>query len=131
MIKLRDGRTRLAYRAEHAIELDSGLLLATTIRKGDLANGESLVESLIALHTNLICSGADQEIQQVPADKGHHPTATLAWRRGVGIRTYIPERESKTRRKWAKKPAEWQTPWLREASSRTWRPGQAAAWVAE
>lgn len=107
IMKMKDGRTHLAYKSEHAIDLDSGLLLAATIHHGDRADSESLIESLVTAQTNLIWSGSEAEIRSVPADKGYHKTETLAWCRSFGIRTYIPERESKMKRTWTDKPAEW------------------------
>jgi transposase len=108
IMKMKDGRTHMAYKSEHAIDLKSGLLLAATIHHGDRADSESLIESLVTAQANLIRSGSEAEIRTVPADKGYHKTETLAWCRSFGIRTYIPERESKTKRQWADKPAEWQ-----------------------
>jgi len=108
IMKMKDGRTHLAYKSEHAIDLESGLLLAATIHHGDRADSESLIESLVTAQANVIGSGCEAEIRTVPADKGYHKTETLAWCRSFGIRTYIPERESKTKRQWADKPAEWQ-----------------------
>lgn len=107
IMKMKDGRTHLAYKAEHAIDLDSGLLLAATIHHGDRADGDSLMESLVTSQANLILSGSDVAIRDVPADKGYHKSETLAWCQSFGIRTYIPERESKVRRKWTDKPGEW------------------------
>ena len=107
IMKMKDGRTHLAYKAEHAIDLDSGLLLAATIHHGDRADSESLPESLVTSQANLLLSGSDTEIRNVPADKGYHKTEMLAWCRRFGIRTYIPERESKMKRTWTDKPAEW------------------------
>ncbi len=106
--KMKDGRTHMAYKSEHAIDLESGLLLAATIHHGDRADSESLIESLVTAQTNLIGAGSEAEIRTVAADKGYHKTETLAWCRHFGIRTYIPERESTTKRQWADKPAEWQ-----------------------
>jgi transposase len=108
IMKMKDGRTHMAYKSEHAIDLESGLLLAATIHHGDRADSESLIESLVTAQANLIGAGSEAEIRTVPADKGYHKTETLAWCRSFGIRTYIPERESKTKRQWADKPAEWQ-----------------------
>ena len=108
IMKMKDGRTHLAYKAEHAIDLDSGLLLAATIHHGDRADGDSLMESLVTSQANLILSGSDVAIRDVPADKGYHKSETLAWCQAFGIRTYIPERKSKVRRKWTDKPEEWQ-----------------------
>ncbi len=107
IMKMKDGRTHLAYKAEHAIDLDSGLLLAATIHHGDRADSDSLIESLVTAQTNVIWSGSDVAIRDVPADKGYHKAESLAWCHGYGIRTYIPERESEVRRKWTDKPDKW------------------------
>lgn len=108
IMKMKDGRTHLAYKAEHAIDLDSGLLLAATIDYGDRADGDSLPESLVAAQVNLMAAGSETEIRNVPADKGYHKAQTLAWCAGMGLRTYIPERDSKFNRKWTDKPAAWE-----------------------
>ena len=108
IMKMKDGRTHLAYKAEHAIDLDSGLLLAATIHHGDRADSESLLDSLVTAQVNVIRSGSQAEIRNVPADKGYHKAETLSWCRSHDIRTYIPERELKTKRKWTDKPSEWQ-----------------------
>src|SRR5271168_324961 len=41
--KMKDGRTKLAYKAEHAVDLASGALLAVTVQRGDTT---SYVETL-------------------------------------------------------------------------------------
>ena len=130
IMKMKDGRTHLAHKAEHAIDLDSGLLLAATIHHGDRADSESLLESLVAAQANLIWSGSEADIRSVPADKGYHKAETLAWCRGYGIRTYIPERESKTKRRWTDKPAEWQEAYYCQSSPGSWSAQQAVAAVA-
>lgn len=70
IMKMKDGRTHLAYKSEHAIDLESGLLLAATIHHGDRADSESLIESLVTAQANLIGAGSEAEIRTVPADKG-------------------------------------------------------------
>ena len=107
IMKMKDGRTHLAYKAEHAIDLDSGLLLAATIHHGDRSDGDSLIESLVTAQANVTWSGSDVAIRDVPADKGYHKAETLARCQEYGIRTYIPERASKVRRTWTDKPEAW------------------------
>ena len=47
----------------------------------------------------------ETDIQEVAADKGYHKTQTIAeLSNGRGLRTYIPEREQKGRRRWTNKP---------------------------
>ena len=65
------------------------------------------MESLVTSQANLILSGSDVAIRDVPADKGYHKAETLAWCQEYGIRTYIPERASKVQRTWTDKPEAW------------------------
>ena len=107
IMKMKDGRTHLAYKAEHAVDLQSGLLLAATIHHGDRADGESLQDTLIAAQTNLIWSGSSAEIREVPLDNGYHANAALAQCEAWGIRTYAAEKDEPYQRKWTDKPEEY------------------------
>lgn len=106
ILKMKDGRTHLAYKAEHALDLESGLLLAATIHAGDAADGETLPQTLIAAQTYLVQAGSAAEIRDVPADKGYHKNETLAQCAEWGLRTYIAEKKEKHERTWTDKPAE-------------------------
>src|SRR5216683_3129292 len=46
--KMKDGRTHLAHKAEHAVDLDSGALVAVTLQGADLGDTTSLIETAIA-----------------------------------------------------------------------------------
>ena len=46
--KMKDGRTHLAHKAEHAVDLDSGALVAVTLQGADVGDTTSLVETAIA-----------------------------------------------------------------------------------
>jgi len=105
IMKLKDGRTHLAYKAEHAVDLDSGLLLAATIHAGDRSDGDSLVDTLIAAQVNLIWAGSSAELREVALDKGYHANAALAQCEAWGIRTYAAEKNEAYRRRWTDKPA--------------------------
>ena len=107
IMKMKDGRTHLAYKAEHAVDLQSGLLLAATIHPGDRSDGESLAETLIAAQANLIWSGSSAEIREVPLDNGYHANAALAQCEAWGIRTYAAEKDEPYQRKWTDKPEEY------------------------
>ncbi|WP_439621621.1 transposase [Gemmata sp.] len=43
--KMKDGRTHLAYKAEHAVDLDSGLVLAAAVHSADQGDAATLVDS--------------------------------------------------------------------------------------
>ena len=45
---MKDGRTHLAHKAEHVVDLDTDMLLAATIHAGDRSDSESGIDSVIA-----------------------------------------------------------------------------------
>jgi len=107
--KMKDGRTHLAYKAEHAIDLESDLLLSAEVYPADEADTQTLLPSVTAAQENLDEAGAERDIEEVVADKGYHAADTLAqcheW--GVlGLRTYIPEPKRRSRWDWVKRPWE-------------------------
>ena len=104
--KLKDGRTHLAYKAEHAVDLDSDLTLAAPVYLADEADPATLGQTLTTAQANLILSGSEAEVQEAVADKGYHSTETVTWCQSFGIRTYIPERESRHGRRWADRSPE-------------------------
>jgi hypothetical protein len=75
--KMKDGRTHLAYKAEHVVDLESEILLAAEIRPADEADTQTLVDSVMEAQINLEAAGSDIEIEEVAADKGYHANATL------------------------------------------------------
>jgi len=104
--KMKDGTTHLAYKAEHAVDLASDLIVAATVHTADQGDSQTLSDTLITAEANLLLAGCETEVQEVVADKGYHAEETLAWCASVGIRTYIPERESRHGRRWTDKPPE-------------------------
>jgi transposase len=106
IMKMKDGRTHLSYKAEHALDFQSGLLLAATIHHGDTSDGDSLQETLIAAQTNLIRAGSEAEIEDVALDNGYHTNAALVQCQAWGIRTYAAEKHERYQRRWSDKPDE-------------------------
>ncbi len=104
--KMKDGRTHLAYKTEHAVDLKSDLVLAAPVYHADAADTQTLPQTLTMAQANLLLAGSDVEIKDVPADKGYHSNETLTWCQSFGIRTYIPERESRWGRRWTDKSEE-------------------------
>jgi len=104
--KMKDGRTHLAYKTEHAVDLQSDLVVAATVYHADQADTATLTQTLAAAQTNMVLAGSEQEIKDVVADKGYHSNDNVTWCRSVEVRTYIPERENPHDRVWTDKPAE-------------------------
>ena len=78
IMKMKDGRTHLAYKAEHTIDLESEFLLDATVYHGDEADTATLTESLSSAQENLEQAEVYRDIEEVVADKGNHATQTLA-----------------------------------------------------
>ncbi|TWT38935.1 Transposase DDE domain protein [Blastopirellula retiformator] len=106
--KMKDGRTHLAYKAEHVVDADSDLLLAATVYQADQADTETLLESLLIAQVFLIISQQEpKRIEDAVADKGYHSNQVLADCAACHVRTYLPEPKRKKHR-WTDKPAAWQ-----------------------
>jgi hypothetical protein len=105
--RMKDGTTHLAYKAEHAVDLDSDLIVAAEIYHADQADPHTLEDTVQQAQTNLSAAGSDAVIRDVPADKGYHSAATLAaFDHYTPYRTYIPEPERKHDCRWTDKPPE-------------------------
>jgi transposase len=104
--KMKDGTTHIAYKAEHAVDLESELLLAATVQPGDAGDPQSLPQTLVAAQVNLMRAGSDAEVRELATDSGYHSNAALEQCVDFGIRTYISEKDESQSRVWTDKPAE-------------------------
>jgi transposase len=102
--KMKDGRTHLAYKAEHVVDLDSDIVLSATVHPANHSDPETLVDSLIDASLNVKAAGSEQEIEEVAADKGYHKASTLELADSLNLRTYIPEPRRQHDRRWTDKP---------------------------
>jgi hypothetical protein len=98
--KMKDGRTHLAYKAEHVVDLETEVVLAASIRKADEGDTDTMADSIIEAQSNLSETGIEVEIEEAVADKGYHATDTLELADSLSIRAYIPERKRKGGGKW-------------------------------
>ena len=105
--QMKDGRTHLAYKAEHVVDLNSDLVVAADIRPADHADTETIVDSVMLAQSNLRAVGSPHQIEEVAADKGYHAAHTLELAEALGLRTYIPEPHRNHHRRWTDKPAEY------------------------
>ncbi len=103
--KMKDGRTHLAYKAEHAVDLDTDIVVAASIYRADHSDYDSLAVTLDDANDHLAAVDEDLAIEETVADKGYHKVDTLAECEKRGIRSYVPERKTSKRRRWKDKPA--------------------------
>jgi transposase len=105
--KMKDGRTHLAHKAEHAVDLDTGALVAVTVQGADVGDTTSLVETAIMAAEQIEAASAavsaSTALAEVVADRGYHSNQTLVDLHHVGVRSYIAEPD-RGRRCWTKAP---------------------------
>ena len=103
--RMKDGTTHLAYKAEHAVDLASEAIVATTVTYADQSAAASAPNTLQLAQSNLVLAGSKNEVKEAVADKGYHDNQLISEVTLQGVRTYIPEKKLKGRR-WTDKPAE-------------------------
>ena len=106
--RMKDGTTHLAYKAEHVVDLESGLVLAAPVYPADQPDSGTLLPSVLAAQINLVRAGSEEEIEEAATDKGYHKVETLAECEKAGVRTYTGEQRRAQEHVWTDKPEAWQ-----------------------
>jgi transposase len=78
--KMKDGRTHLAYKPEHAVDLDTGAIVAAEVHPADRGDTATLPKTLEAVEANLTAVGAaptPEDPAELVADKGYHSRGGL------------------------------------------------------
>jgi transposase len=113
--KLKDGRTHLAHKAEHAVDLETGAVVAVTVAAGDAGDTSTIVETLAQAGEHIAevaCATNQEEVGErvhpegpleVVGDKGYHSNDTLTGLADAEVRTYISEPD-RGPRNWKEKP---------------------------
>jgi transposase len=117
--KMKDGTTHLAHKAEHAVDMATGAVIAVTLQAADQGDTTTITETLAETAENLAQviereeeNGAPKESQishhpmeEIVTDKGYHSNDTILAVEQSGARSYIPEPQREGR-KWEGKEAE-------------------------
>ena len=114
--KRKDGRTALAYKAENAVDMETGAIVAVTTHAGaaaDTATVEATVtEAGVAVAELVTAEAAEGKyavhpggVEEVVADKGYHSNQVAVRMSELGVRTYIAEPD-RGARDWDGKPTE-------------------------
>jgi transposase len=102
--KMKDHRTHLAHKAEHAVDLETGAVVAVTIQDAHEGDTTTSIETLIEAAEQVETVVPDGEgVQEVVGDKGYHSNQVLVDLEAVGIRSYISE-PNRGRRTWDEHP---------------------------
>ena len=112
--KMKDGRTHLAHKAEHAVDLQTGAIVSVTLQPANRGDTTSITETIEQADENLVgvmadaaaCQNLSEHVlREAVTDKGYHSNAVLKDLRDCDIRTYISEPD-RGRRKWTGKAEE-------------------------
>jgi len=111
--RMKDGTTRLAYKPEHVVDMETGVVLAVEVHAGDAHDASTIRSTLAAAaaHIEAVRGPRDEvkgeswhnERVEVVADKGYHKVDTLLALKNDGYRTFIPERKQRGQRKFVDK----------------------------
>src|SRR3989442_10569697 len=113
--KMKDGRTHLAYKAEHAVDLQTGAVVAVTVAGGDAGDTVTILETLPQAGEHIAqvaCATNDEEVGErvhpegpieAVTDKGYHSNDTLTALQQAKVRSYVSEPD-RGRRRWQDKP---------------------------
>ncbi len=94
--KMKDGRTHLAHKAEHAVDLETGAIVGVTVQGADEGDTTTIQETLAEAVEQLeavaaVTDDAVAVIEELVADKGYHSRTTVHDLETLEIRTYISE----------------------------------------
>ena len=113
--KMKDGRTHLAYKAEHAVDLETGAVVAVTVAAGDASDTATILETLPQAGEHIAqvaCATNDEKVGErvhpegpveAVGDKGYHSNDTLTALADGEVRSYISEPD-RGQRNWKDKP---------------------------
>ena len=114
--KLKDGRTALAYKAENAVDMATGAIVAVTTHSGAAADTttvqETVIEAGLAV-ADLIAEKTPEGkfdvhpegVEEVVADKGYHSNDVMVGLAEMEVRSYVAEPD-RGPRNWEGKTAE-------------------------
>jgi transposase len=108
--KMKDGRTHLAHKAEHAVDMETGAVVAITVQAADVGDTQTVQETLTQAseHMELVAEVAreadaftlpDDSPAELVTDKGYHSREVVRQLAEAGIRSYISEPE-RGRQRW-------------------------------
>src|SRR6202521_2916629 len=117
--KMKDGRTHLAHKAEHAVDMETGAIVAVTLHgadEGDTATIQETVAEAGERITSVVADSSNDEVvkrvsaegpREVVTDKGYHSRAVIRELSEWGVRTYCSE-PNRGRQRWNEQEREQQ-----------------------
>jgi transposase len=115
--KMKDGRTHLAHKAEHAVDMETGAIVAVTLHGADEGDTATIPETVAEAGeriTSVVADTDDDEVarqvsaegpREVVTDKGYHSRALITKLTEWGVRTYCSE-PNRGRQRWIEQERE-------------------------
>jgi transposase len=109
--KMKDGRTHLAHKAEHAVDMETGAIVAVTVQAADEGDTSTIVETVAQAGEQIAETAAEtnnEEVgervnpegpREVVTDKGYHSKKVVSDLAEAGVRTYCAEPQ-RGRQRW-------------------------------
>ena len=98
--RMKDGRTHLAHKAEHAVDLETGAIVSVTVQGADRGDTQTMVKTLTEAAEKVEQALPEgRGIEEVVADKGYHSTQRMVDLDAVGLRSYVSE-PRRGKRRW-------------------------------
>lgn len=109
--KMKDGRTHLAHKAEHAVDMETGAIVAVTLHGADEGDTQTIQETVAEAGERITSVVADTDNDEVAlqvsaegprelvTDKGYHSRAVVTQMAEWGVRTYCSEPD-RGRQRW-------------------------------
>ena len=99
--RMKDGRTHLAHKAEHAVDLETGAIVSVTVQGADRGDTQTMVKTLTEAAEKVEQALPEgRGIEEVVADKGYHRQAADGGPGcGGDLRSYVSE-PRRGKRRW-------------------------------
>jgi transposase len=126
--KMKNGSTRMAYKAEHAVDVDSGVTVAAEVHGADQGDPATMAITASQADEAVMRVGISGGMTEVVADRGYHADEVIEKLQTMGLRTSIAEKKQK--RNWkavAQRVGQEKMRRLQEAFRRNHRRARSAA----
>jgi transposase len=110
--KMKDGRTHLAHKAEHAVDMETGAIVAVTVQAADEGDTSTITDTVAEAGERISATAEEtnnEEVgervnpegpREVVTDKGYHSKKVVSGLADAGVRTYCSEPE-RGRQRWS------------------------------
>jgi transposase len=99
--RMKDGRTRMGYKVENAMDVQSRITVAAEVHLADQGDPATVEKTLQSADATVMNAGVAGGIRDVVLDRGYHADSVLEHLDEKGVRGYVAE-PKRGRRNWTK-----------------------------